>query len=122
MAKAVLLLIELKRNLEYCESEVRYLVSKLPPGCHKVMHGTRTIGILMPPYDILPKMRARLYKALEPFENYRFVGLSGEVLSKNGSMDPLASRIKEYDPPPVRLRETPQSENVVRREPWKPRR
>jgi hypothetical protein len=103
--KAVLLFVELKRDLEYCEHEVRYLVSKLPAGWQKVMHGKRQIGFLLPPHDVLPAMRARLHKALEPFENYWFAGVSGEVSAKNGSMDPLASRIKEYSVPVVRRRE-----------------
>lgn len=103
--KAVLLFIELKRNLEYSEREVGYVMQKLPAGCQKVMHGARSIGILMPPYDILPKMRAPLWKALEPFANYWFIGMSGEVLSLNGSMDPLANGIKQFSVAPLRFRE-----------------
>jgi len=110
----------LKRDLEYCEHELRRLIAKLPQGCQRVMHGKRQIGILMPPYDILPKMRVPLRNALEPFENHWFIGLSGEVLAQNGSMDPLASHIKEYSASSLGRRERSEPQNVFDRKPWKP--
>ena len=103
--RAVLLFIELKRNLEFSERDISFLMRKLPAGCQKVMHGTRSIGFVLPPYDILPKMRAPLWKALEPFENYWFVGVSSEVLAKNGTMDPLSSALRQYSVQPIRRRE-----------------
>jgi hypothetical protein len=107
--KAVLLFIELKRNLEFSEHDVSYLMRKLPAGCQKVMHGVRSLGFVMPAHDILPRMRAPLWKALEPFENYWLLGTSGEVLAKNGSMDPLASALRQYSVPPIRRREPSKS-------------
>lgn len=103
--KAVLLLVELKRDLQHCRSEVEFLVSKMSGYVDKVIYGTRTIGFMMPRLDILPAMHAPLRNALSPFENYWFIGLSGEVLARNGGLDPLASGIKQYTVPPVHGRE-----------------
>jgi hypothetical protein len=64
------------------------------------MHGPRLLGVMMPAHDILPAMRAPLHNALSVFENYWFIGMSGEVLAKNGSLDPLASAIRQYAKPP----------------------
>ena len=89
--KAVLLVIELKRDLQFCEDEISFLMTK------------------MPARDILPVMRAPLHRALTPFQNYWFIGMSGEVLSMNGSFDPLASAIKQYTVPPVGRRERAQT-------------
>ena len=107
--RAVLLIVELKRDIEYCEGDVRLLLSKLPANCKKVMHGKRSIGFLMPAYDILPAIRSKLYQPLSRFENYWFIGLSGEALGMNGSLDPLISGIKEYSVAPLRRRETSKS-------------
>ncbi len=103
--KAVTLIIELKRDLQFCQDEIAFLMSKMPAYSEKVMHGARMIGFLMPAHNILPAMRAPLHRALSVFENYWFIGMSGEVLAKNGSFDPLASAIKQYTVPPIRSRE-----------------
>lgn len=102
--KAVTLIIELKRDRQFCEDEIAFLTSKLPAYCEKVMHGARMIGFLMPARDILPAMRAPMQRALSVFQNYWFIGMSGEVLCMNGSFDPLASAIKQYTVPPVERR------------------
>lgn len=103
--KAVLLLIELKRDLQRCQDEVEFLASKLPAYAEKIMYGARMIGFLMPRHDILAAMHAPLRNALSPFENYWLVGLSGEVHAKNGGFDPLVSGIKQYTVPPVHGRQ-----------------
>ncbi|MBI2262668.1 MAG: hypothetical protein HYU62_13515 [Caulobacterales bacterium] len=103
--KAVTLIVELKRDLQFCQDEIAFLMSKMPAYSEKVMHGARMIGFLMPAHNILPAMRAPLHNALSVFENYWFIGVSGEVLAKNGSFDPLASAIKQYTVPPIRGRE-----------------
>ena len=103
--KAVLLLIELKRDAQYCEDEIRNLIKKLPPYAEQVIWSTRFVGFLMPNHDILSGMRAKLRSVLDVFENYWFSGVSGEVLAKNGSLDPLANSMKQYVLPPVASRE-----------------
>lgn len=103
--KAVTLIIELKRDLQFCQDEITFLMSKMPAYSEKVMHGARMIGFLMPARDILPAMRAPLHNALSVFENYWLIGMSGEVLAKNGSFDPLASAIKQYTVPAIPRRE-----------------
>lgn len=104
--KAVTLLIELKRDLQHCEDEISFLMSKMPACTEKVMYGTRMIGFLMPARDILLAMHAPLQRALSPFQNYWLIGMSGEVLAKNGGWDPLASAIKQYTVPAISRRET----------------
>lgn len=103
--KAALLFVELKREFQHCEHEVNYLMRKLPAGWKKVIYGSRVVAFTLPPSDILPKMKARLHHVLQPFENYWFVGLSGEIIAKNGPWDPLASAVREYTVPPLRRRE-----------------
>jgi hypothetical protein len=98
--KAVTLLVELKRDRNACEDEIAFLMSKLPACGERVIYGARMLGFLMPARDILPALRAPLHNALSVFENYWFIGMSGEVLAKNGSLDPLASAIKQYVVPP----------------------
>lgn len=103
--KAVTLIIELKRDRQLCEDEIAFLASKLPAYSEKAMHGTRLVGFVMPARDILPAMHAPLQRALSVFQNYWFIGVSGEVLCKNGSFDPLASAIKQYIVQPVGRRD-----------------
>lgn len=103
--KAVLLVIELKRELQFCEDEISFLMSKMPAMSERVMYGARQIAFLMPARDILPAIRAPMQRALTAFQNYWFIGLSGEVLAMNGSFDPLASAVKQYTVPPVGRRE-----------------
>lgn len=104
--KAIFLLVELKREAQYCEHEIRNLVKRLPPYAEQVIWGSRQIGFLMPNIDILPALRTRLRPVLDPFENYWLSGMSGEVVAKNGSYDPLAISMKQYVvPPPVGRRE-----------------
>ena len=103
--KAALLLIEFKRSVEYCEGDIAHLMKKLPAGCEKVTYGARSLGIFIPPYDILPKTRAKIRYILDRFENYWLIGLSGEVVAMNGSLDPLANALRQYSLPPVRRRE-----------------
>lgn len=110
--KAVTLIIELKRDLQFCEDEIAFLMSKMPAYAEKVMHGARMIGFLMPAHDILPAMHAPLHRALTPFQNYWFIGMSGEVLAKNGSFDPLASGVKQYTLSAVPRRERPKPKHM----------
>lgn len=102
--KAVILIVELKRERHLCEDEIAFLKSRMPAYAEQVFHGSKIIGFLMPARDILPAIRAPLHNALSVFENYWFMGLSGEALAKNGGMDPLASAIKQYIVPAVSRR------------------
>jgi len=113
--KAVTLIVELKRDLQFCQDEVAFLTSKMPAFYERVMHGPRLLGFLLPARDILPAMRAPLHRALSVFENYWFIGMSGEVLAKNGSLDPLASAIKQYSVPSIAPRAANQDQAPIRR-------
>jgi hypothetical protein len=119
--KAVTLIVELKRDLQFCQDEIAFLMSKMPAYSEKVMHGARMIGFLMPARDILPAMHAPLHRALSVFQNYWFIGMSGEVLAKNGSFDPLASGVKQYVVSPLPRRERTKAQDVLAgqsRKPW----
>lgn len=111
--KAVTLIIELKRDLQSCQDEIAFLMSKMPACTDRVMHGVRMVGFLMPARDILPAMRVPLKNALSVFQNYWFIGMSGEVLAMNGSFDPLASAIKQYTVPALPSRERPKTQHMT---------
>lgn len=99
--KAVTLIVELKRERHLCEDDIAFLKGKMPAYAEQVIHSPRMIAFLMPAHDILPAMRAPLHNALSVFENYWFLGLSGEALAKNGGLDPVASALKQYVVPAV---------------------
>lgn len=119
--KAVTLIIELKRDLQFCQDEIAFLMSKMPACTDRVMHGARMIGFLMPAHNILLIMHAPLRNALSVFQNYWFVGLSGEVLAMNGSFDPLASGIKQYTVSAVPSRERPKTKHMTAGQARQPR-
>lgn len=112
LLKTVTLIVELKRDLQSCKDEIAFLMSKMPACTDRVMFGARMAGFLMPARDILPAMRAPLKNALSVFQNYWFIGMSGEVLAMNGSLDPLASGVKQYTVPPLPTRQRPKAEHV----------
>lgn len=118
--KAILLFLELKFPLERCQTELEKLAAKLPPGSQRVLHADKTIGILIPSFGLPAEMKVKLWSVLQPFRNYRFLGLSGESECKEGSMDPIEHWLDSYRVRPLRKR--PKSQNVPlteRRKPWR---
>jgi hypothetical protein len=121
--KAILLLIELKFPVENCRTQISAVRDRLPPGSNPVLHAEKSIGFLIPPGLILEELRAKVRPALAEyaFENWRLIGLSGETLCKNGSMDPIEDWMNDYRVS-VPRRQRLQSQNVPlteRRERWR---
>lgn len=121
--KAALLFIELKYPLERSQAELERLMAKLPQGSKRVLHAEKTIGIMIPPYGLCAELKVMLWSALQPFRNYRFLGLSGDSECMEGSMDPIEHWLDNN----VRvrpLRKPTQSKHVPltqRRKPWRER-
>jgi hypothetical protein len=86
------------------------------------MHADKTVALTIPPFASLPEIRAKLHSALVAFKTYRFFGLSGETLCKDGSMDPVEHWMDENVRVGVSRGERPQSQNVHLPQGLKPRR
>lgn len=87
--RAQLLLVELPYSIEHFRDELEGLITALPEGSAKVIYTDRVVGIAMPHTSIPEVMAIRLRKYMSAFSSWRIVGLNGELVSKDGSMDPF---------------------------------
>jgi hypothetical protein len=100
--QAILLHIQLKYPLERSEHKLSKVLARLPEGTQKVMHAEKSVGFLIPAVDHIPKITGSIRAFLDEFDDWRAIGLSGEAVCMNGSMDPVISWLNQWRPPPER--------------------
>jgi len=93
--KAILLFIELIYPIEHHRDDIAALVAKLPPGSEPVFHTVKSVAVLIPQIDALEAVATPVRPLLSRFENWRFVGISGESLCAHGSWDPFEHWMNE---------------------------
>lgn len=109
--RAQLLLVKLPYSMEYLRAEIAALVASLPEGSEQVLYTDTLIGIAMPHVDIPEVTQVKIRNAMKAFSTYWIIGLNGQLVSKDRSIDPFRSWMNKHlgIQPAVRKPRNPQN-------------
>lgn len=99
MSERVLLLqVMLKRDAEWCAKEVADLFRAIRRHARRAMHCSRNIAFVIQTDETPEQLvnRLALYLDVSAFEAYWCMTPGNDVVSSNGSLDPLASHIRDF--------------------------
>ncbi|HTQ12517.1 MAG TPA: hypothetical protein VMH86_01475 [Rhizomicrobium sp.] len=82
--------------MKFLEAQVAALAAKLPEGSRRVLYTERTLGFLLPHAKIVAMQAISLRKEMEPFSDWWIMGLNGEMVAKNGNIDPFRHWMNEF--------------------------
>jgi hypothetical protein len=92
---AYLLLIKLPYDVEHFEKEIAALSVRLPPGSKRVIYAKEMMGWALPHEAIAQMATSRLGDVMKAFSDWWMIGLDGQLVCKNGSMDPFRHWMNE---------------------------
>lgn len=95
MVRGYLLLIKLPYAVEHFEKEIALLSVRLPPGSKRVLYANEVMGWLIPHETIAEITAIHLGDVMKAFSDWWLIGLDGQLVSKNGSMDPFRHWMNE---------------------------